>query len=103
MESFSDPLYSKVHALAVGLLECTLALGAEMLVLGEVARTTDEGREKLLRAIRDRSGLAKARKVVEAQGGDPRAVDEPDAWLPRTREKHPLRANSDGWISAIDA
>jgi pyrimidine-nucleoside phosphorylase len=84
-------------------VECTLALGAEMLLMGGGARTLDEARAKLERAIRDRSALAVARRMVEAQGGDVRAVDDPEAVLPRTRDKHPVRANASGWIGGIDA
>lgn len=84
------------------LVDCTLALGAEMLVMGRVARDVHEGRDKLERAIRDGSGLAVARKMVASQGGDPAVVDDPSR-LPRTRAKHAVRAKTEGWITSIDA
>lgn len=84
------------------LRECTLALGAEMLVLGRVVRTVSEGRERLEQAIRDGSARTVARKMVKAQGGDPVVVDDPSR-LPRTRMKHPVCATRDGWIAEIDA
>jgi pyrimidine-nucleoside phosphorylase len=84
------------------LVECTLALGAEMLVLGHAARTPEEARGKLEHAIKSRAALDVARRMVRAQGGDPGVVDDPQR-LPRTREKQPLRANEEGWITGIDA
>jgi pyrimidine-nucleoside phosphorylase len=84
------------------LRECTLALGAEMLVMGHVARTPDEARAKLERAIYDGSALATARGMVAAQGGDPAVVDDPTR-LPHTRDRHPVRAASAGYVTGIDA
>ena len=43
------------------------------------------------------------RKVVEAQGGDPRAVDDPDAHLARAPRVTPVDATADGFITSIDA
>ena len=84
------------------LLECTLALGAEMLVLGHVARTPDEGRDKLSAAIRAGSALAVARKMVQAQGGDPAMVDDPSR-LSIAGGKHAVTAKSAGFIGSIEA
>lgn len=74
----------------------TLALAEEMLRLAgidpaEAARALDDGR-----------GLARFRAVVEAQGGDPRAVDDPDR-LPAAPFVEPLPAPRDGYVTGIDA
>lgn len=82
--------------------ECTVELAIEMLVLGQQARTRDEAREKLERALTDRSALALARKMVQEQGGDPRVVDDPSL-LPSTRSKHAIKATRAGFVTAIDA
>jgi pyrimidine-nucleoside phosphorylase len=82
--------------------ECTLRLAEEMLVLGHAARTIEEARERLDRALRDGSALASARAMVAAQGGDPRVVDDPGL-LPSTRDRHPIRAAHQGYVTAIDA
>jgi pyrimidine-nucleoside phosphorylase len=84
------------------LRELALAAGAEMLVLGGKARSTEKARTALEVALADGSGLRKFRQLVEAQGGDPRAVDHP-ALLPRAKEVRAIRATRDGWISAIHA
>ena len=83
------------------LVEVTLALGASMLVLGGVAATEDEARARLRAAIADGSAAAVARKMVAAQGGDPRAVDDPAVFAraPVIRE---VRAPRQGFITAID-
>ena len=77
-------------------------LGAEMLMLGGVARDPDDARARIERALGDGSALAVFRKVVEAQGGDPRVCDSPGSVLPRatTRDELALRP---GRIVAIDS
>ncbi|MDI7266569.1 MAG: thymidine phosphorylase [Myxococcota bacterium] len=82
------------------LVEITLALGAEMLVLGARAADAAEGRERLRRAIADGSGLDRFRRVVEAQGGDPRALDD-YARFPRAPRMTPVRADRAGWIARM--
>ncbi len=84
------------------LRECTFALGAEMLVMGRVAKNTDEARAKMQQAIDDGSAREVARKMVKEQGGDPRVVDEP-ALMPATKSKHPFPAERDGFVGGIDA
>jgi pyrimidine-nucleoside phosphorylase/thymidine phosphorylase len=79
----------------------TVELGAEMLLLGDAARTLPEGRAAIAAAIEDGRGLAKFRAIVEAQGGDPRTVDEP-ARLPRAQRLLDVPAAAAGWVEAID-
>jgi pyrimidine-nucleoside phosphorylase len=83
------------------LREVTLTLGASMLVLGGRAETEAEAREKLSLALRDGSALAVARRMVHAQGGDPRAVDDPSVF-PRAKVLAPLTATAGGYITAVD-
>jgi pyrimidine-nucleoside phosphorylase len=82
--------------------ELTHVLGAEMLVLGGVANDPAEGRARIEQALADGSALEVFRKVVEAQGGDPRVCDSPGSVLPRPahRSEVTLRA---GRITAIDS
>src|SRR6185369_4443230 len=51
------------------LLECTLALGAEMLMLGGVAANAPEARAALERAIASGDGARVMERMIEAQGG----------------------------------
>ena len=82
---------------------CRLAveLGAEMLVLGEKAKSLEEGRELMRRAIEDRSGLAKLRAMVYALGGDTAYIDNPDR-LYSAGFTFDALAQSDGWLAAMD-
>jgi pyrimidine-nucleoside phosphorylase len=52
------------------LMEETLALGAELLVLAQRESTTAAARHRLERAISSGAGLEKFREMVAAQGGD---------------------------------
>jgi pyrimidine-nucleoside phosphorylase len=82
--------------------ELTLALGAEMLRLGGVAASDAEARQKLTAAIASGAGLDKLRRIVEAQHGDPRAIDEP-ARLPTARVRTSVRADRGGFVGSIDS
>ena len=67
------------------LMELSMELAAEMVVMGERAATLDEARDLCRRTIADGSALERFRRVVEAQGGDPRAIDDLSR-LPQPRE-----------------
>ena len=83
------------------LTEVTLALGASMLVMGGVANDETEARALLRARVADGSAARVARRMVEAQGGDPRAVDDPSVF-PKAPVTASLRAVSDGFVTAID-
>jgi pyrimidine-nucleoside phosphorylase len=83
------------------LTECTLALGAEMLVAGKVAADLDEARLQLEAAIRSGAALSKWRALIAAQGGDARIVDEPQL-LPQARGLSTVNAAQAGFVTSID-
>jgi pyrimidine-nucleoside phosphorylase len=70
--------------------ELTHVLGGEMLVLGGVARDAAEGCARIERALADGSALEVFRKLVAAQGGDPRVCDSPGSVLPRSKHRDEL-------------
>jgi pyrimidine-nucleoside phosphorylase len=82
--------------------ELTGVLGAEMLVLGGVARDRADGRAQIERALADGRALAVFRRIVAEQGGDARVCDDPDAVLPRARHAEPLALPA-GRVIAIDS
>jgi pyrimidine-nucleoside phosphorylase len=84
------------------LVTVTLELGARMLVIGGKARDRDSGLRKLERVIQSGRALQKLRAMVEAQGGDPRVVDDPDL-LPRAPVQTSVKAPRAGYVQAIDA
>ena len=82
--------------------ELTHVLGAEMLVLGGAARDPAEGRAKIEKVLADGSALELFRKIVEAQGGDPRVCDSPGSVLPKAAHRDELVLRP-GRIVAIDS
>jgi pyrimidine-nucleoside phosphorylase len=78
----------------------TLHLGVEMLVLAGVdARLA---RSRLETALADGSALRRFGEVIEAQGGDPRVLDDPSR-LPQPRCRREVRAPRSGVLAALDA
>jgi len=82
--------------------ELTHVLGAEMLVLGGVAKNQAEGRARIEKVLGDGSALEVFRKVVEAQGGDPRVCDSPGSVLPKAAHRTELQLPP-GRVVAIDS
>ena len=78
------------------LRELTVALTAEMLVLGGVAAGADEARARVEQAIADGRGFRKLCEIVEAQGGDPGALAEPGRLRSRRRPPTSPRRPPDG-------
>jgi pyrimidine-nucleoside phosphorylase len=80
----------------------TVRLGAEMLRLGRAAASRADGARLIERAIGSGTGLERLRRCVELQGGDPRAVDDPER-LPRARRAHLVRSARAGTVTRVDA
>ena len=85
------------------LMEVSLDLAAEMLVLGGTAADREQALAKCRRSIADGSALERFRRVVAAQGGDPRVCDDPHGVLPRAAHVEPFRAAAAGFIAGIRA
>ena len=81
--------------------EVTLALTAEMLVVGGVAATPEEARTRLQRVIDDGSAFRKFQQLVEAQGGDPRSIEDYSR-LPTAAQRADVVAPRTGWVVGID-
>src|SRR5262249_14599732 len=67
--------------------ELVAVLGAEMLVLGGVTNDAAIARTRIEHALADGSALEVFRKLVEAQGGDPRVCDNPGRVLPQAKQR----------------
>jgi pyrimidine-nucleoside phosphorylase len=82
--------------------EVTMALTAEMLVLGRKAASIAEARGMLQKVIADGSAVRKLKEIVQAQGGDPRAIDDYSR-LPQARATvDVVLAPRDGFVTVID-
>ena len=79
-----------------------LHLAAYMLLLGNKVTSVDEGIVLAEKAIRDGSGMAKFRELIQAQGGDVRVVDDLES-LPKAGQVFQIEAEQTGWVSAVDA
>lgn len=55
------------------------------------------------RALDDGSALERFRLMVEAQGGDPKVVDDPQGVLPRAPVIEPIVSADSGTLAAVDA
>jgi pyrimidine-nucleoside phosphorylase len=84
------------------LTELVLGLGSEMLVLSGVADNAGDARTRLRESLAQGRGLAKLAELIQAQGGDPKVVHDPNL-LPRAKVVAPVRAERSGHVQAIDA
>ena len=62
-----------------------------------------EGRSAAAAALDSGKALEAFRLMVEAQGGDPRVVDDPWAVLPVAPVRRPIEADRTGHLAAVDA
>lgn len=83
------------------LLEVSLILGSFMLVLGGKAKAPAEGRVLLREALDSGRGLEYLKRMIRAQGGDPRVCDDP-ALLPQAPVKKMVSCGKAGWIRRMD-
>jgi pyrimidine-nucleoside phosphorylase len=84
------------------LMEVTYALGAQMLVLAGAAKDVPAATARLEASVSSGAALAKFRELLEAQGGDPRVVDDA-ARLPQARTRRPLASTATGFVARVDA
>jgi len=82
------------------LMELSIDLAAQMVLLGERASTFDAAREDCRRVVADGSALEKLRAMIEAQDGDPSVIDDPNR-LPTPRRRVELRAPRAGIVQQV--
>jgi pyrimidine-nucleoside phosphorylase len=63
----------------------------------------EEALAQAAQAIDGGAALERFRTMVEAQGGDPRVVDDPEGVLPRAPVREPMLADRSGVLDAVDA
>jgi len=83
--------------------ELTVRLGAEMLLLSGVTSDEADAVARIETSLSDGSALDIFRKLVEAQGGDPAVVDDPEKVLPKAQHRVPVAASADGFVGSIGA
>jgi pyrimidine-nucleoside phosphorylase len=88
--------------LASDLVNLSLELAAEMVLLAGKAASLAGARTVCRQTTSDGTALDRFRSLVQAQGGDPRAVDDP-ARLPKARRKIELKAGASGFVQSLQA
>jgi pyrimidine-nucleoside phosphorylase len=83
------------------LVEITLALGEQMLLLGGAAKTRAQARALLQRAIDQGQAAQCLARMIAAQGGDGRVVERPQL-LPRAPVQRVLHAKKSGRVLDIN-
>ena len=79
-----------------------VALAGHMAALAGLAEDADAGRERAAAALASGAALERFRRFVEAQGGDPRIVEDASL-LPQAPVRRDVRAGRAGWLAAVDA
>ena len=82
--------------------EVSVALAGEMIYLSELAATPEAGRKRAEELLEDGSGLVMLRRIIEAQGGDARIVDD-TSLLPKASLSCDILAEEEGYIHTLDA
>lgn len=82
------------------LVEVTLWLAAEMLLLAKVETDRHAAYESAKAALDDGRALEKFRAIIEAQDGNPDVVDDP-AVLPQAPIRRVLYADRDGYVGEM--
>ncbi len=80
--------------------ELCLELAARMLIVGGVESDPDVARDKARDAITSGRALERFRACVEAQGGDPRVLDDTKL-APQARKRRSIAAERAGFVAAI--
>ncbi len=84
------------------LLELCLTLGAQLVLLTGKDRGLSAARRRLETVLATGQAWQKFRQFVQQQGGDVRAVDEPDR-LPQAAVVQPLPSPQAGYVQSINA
>jgi len=83
------------------LLEVTMALCAELLVLGQLAECHDDAIVRIGRVLDDGSALERFARMVAALGGPADFVERPAHYLAVAPVQQAVPAPRDGWVVAV--
>ena len=83
------------------LVEVTLALGSEMLMMAGIAKSGAEAHATMIEEMTSGRALAKFCEIVSAQGGDASVIDDPSR-LPQAPHRAYFLARQSGVIQRVD-
>jgi pyrimidine-nucleoside phosphorylase len=84
------------------LVDLVLELGSMMLVISGIASSGSAARRMLEENLAERKGLKKLAELIEAQGGNPEVIQNPEL-LPQPRVKIEINSRASGFIERVDA
>ncbi len=84
------------------LWDVTIALGSQMLVSGKLAKSLDDGLEKMQEAFSSGAAAAKFSQMVSALGGPNDLIEKPEIHLPKAPLVQPVFANQEGSVIGIN-
>ena len=89
------------QAKAGDLMEVTLSLAAEMLVMAGTTKTTEEARAVMHRKLASGEALRKFAELIEAHGGDAKVCEDVGR-LPAAKHTKPVAATKSGYVQSIE-
>lgn len=102
----ANEIVESIEVLAGGgpadLVEVTMALGVEMLAVAGIGQDAESARAMLDKTRTSGQALELFARVVEAQGGDPRVVEQ-TSLLPTAPHQTEIVAERSGFVTGVDA
>jgi pyrimidine-nucleoside phosphorylase len=83
------------------LLEVTYALGVEMLLMAKIEKTPTKARQRLENALSSGMAAEKFEQVIEAQGGNPKVVEDPSV-MPQAQAVEVYSARQTGVVTRVE-
>jgi pyrimidine-nucleoside phosphorylase len=83
------------------LMEVTLALSAEMLLMAGAAKSVADAKQMLQKKLSSGEALKKFAQMIAAQGGDAKVCDDVNR-LPKAKQTRPVTAPKSGFVQAIE-
>src|SRR2546425_2488305 len=83
------------------LMEVTYALGVEMLLAAGIEKSSKQARKKLERVLGSGLAAEKFEQVIEAQGGNPKVVEDPSV-LPQAQAVEVFAARETGVVTRVE-
>jgi pyrimidine-nucleoside phosphorylase len=83
-------------------LDLSLELSAQMLVLARVADSLEAARKRLQKVLTSGQALECFRQNVAGQGGEPRVCDDPTRFLPLVTESFKVESARSGFIAKVN-
>lgn len=97
-----DILRGKAPAAAQPVLDLSLELCANMLVLANVEQTLEAAHARLQKNVSSGAALETLQRNIIAQGGDPRVCDDPASSLPLVTKSVKVESPRSGFITRVD-